>query len=591
MPDGRRANSPSRIGGVSGNGNKIVASSKLRMDREPVVSRISDPSLGIGKRKEIDNVMKKARASTSDSWNKKLLDIEEKDPNRWRHTGYKKLYVEGSSSGSDSEMETFRYSNARKSPNRSPPSLKKSSISPGRKDFPRALIMRKRSPKSPIGQPRSPPAQHLRNRAPKDLRLRPRSPRSPKSPIEVCRRSPEPVQTKRRSPILISSEPKHHSQVIPRSKRPPSPPPQKNRSSSQSSASSCSDDSCSVCSPKLKRARSRSRSISASHSRLEPRSPPSIKPSSSASHHHSRGSANNRRSPYLVGYTKNSSMHRNAPHVMQSSSIRPRSISPPLMRDSLKYQDEKMVKNMPAGHKNISSRPKIANEMTKSQVKRPQTIKNRQIEDPRLKKRPVPESKPVFQNVVAKKPKSRTEKPPVKVKVEGKKREDRSSSSCSDGSSSTESSLPTLTATTRLTLSERFGKMAQWSIDRSNIENMRITKDSTGGELKVMIEEGVGSPANNRNRYSPAPAGHFPEELLQTAPSGLLSWDDVRVRYEYYKNIGYLRDLNLQDYMKWEDWWYKYQEWLKQERYYEFWERQHINRRRRKKMPIAQRLN
>lgn len=33
--------------------------------------------------------------------------------------------------------------------------------------------------------------------------------------------------------------------------------------------------------------------------------------------------------------------------------------------------------------------------------------------------------------------------------------------------------------------------MAQWSIDRErrDIENMRITKNSSGGDLKVMIEE------------------------------------------------------------------------------------------------------
>lgn len=34
-----------------------------------------------------------------------------------------------------------------------------------------------------------------------------------------------------------------------------------------------------------------------------------------------------------------------------------------------------------------------------------------------------------------------------------------------------------------------------------------------------------------------------------------------------------------------------FQEWLKQERYYEFYERQQMNRRRRKKIPITQRLN
>lgn len=62
----------------------------------------------IGRRKEIDNVMKKARANTNDYWDKKLLEVEEKDPNRWRHTGYKKMYIEGESS-SDSDRDSFRY--------------------------------------------------------------------------------------------------------------------------------------------------------------------------------------------------------------------------------------------------------------------------------------------------------------------------------------------------------------------------------------------------------------------------------------------------------------------------------------------------
>lgn len=138
----RRRESPSR--GVVG------SSSKLRMDRQPIVTRISgecqfrkrmrkkknrttknvltlnwteqiffsqisssnrtDPSLTIGRRKEIDNVMKKARANTNDYWDKKLLEVEEKDPNRWRHTGYKKMYIEGeSSSESDREFQLRIY--------------------------------------------------------------------------------------------------------------------------------------------------------------------------------------------------------------------------------------------------------------------------------------------------------------------------------------------------------------------------------------------------------------------------------------------------------------------------------------------------
>lgn len=57
------------------------------------------------RRKEIDNVMKKARKEgtvQSQYWNKKLLEVEEKDPNRWRHSGYKELYGEKSSSRSKS---------------------------------------------------------------------------------------------------------------------------------------------------------------------------------------------------------------------------------------------------------------------------------------------------------------------------------------------------------------------------------------------------------------------------------------------------------------------------------------------------------
>lgn len=52
--------------------------------------------------------MKKARANTNDYWDKKLLEVEEKDPNRWRHSGFKKMYIEGDSS-SGSDHESYRY--------------------------------------------------------------------------------------------------------------------------------------------------------------------------------------------------------------------------------------------------------------------------------------------------------------------------------------------------------------------------------------------------------------------------------------------------------------------------------------------------
>lgn len=153
-----------------------------------------DPSLPIGKRKEIDNVMKKARAgSTNEYWDKKLLEAEEKDPNRWRHSGYKKMYIEDESS-SDSGADAFRFNRNRASRSRSRSRNRKS---PPTSPLRRQGEVRRQSP--------------MRRRSPPDIR-RPRSPeRRPRTP-------PSPVM-KRRSP------PMKQRAIIPRSKRPPSPPP------------------------------------------------------------------------------------------------------------------------------------------------------------------------------------------------------------------------------------------------------------------------------------------------------------------------------------------------------------------------------
>lgn len=46
---------------------------------------VTDPSLPAGRRREIDTVMKKARSSPNSNgyWDKKLLEVEAKDPNRY----------------------------------------------------------------------------------------------------------------------------------------------------------------------------------------------------------------------------------------------------------------------------------------------------------------------------------------------------------------------------------------------------------------------------------------------------------------------------------------------------------------------------
>lgn len=62
-------------------------------------------------------------------------------------------------------------------------------------------------------------------------------------------------------------------------------------------------------------------------------------------------------------------------------------------------------------------------------------------------------------------------------------------SSASDDSNSPTPPPAPIVSTTAMTLSERFGKIAQWSADRErrDIENMRITK--TGSNMKVMVED------------------------------------------------------------------------------------------------------
>lgn len=157
-----------------------------------------DPSLPIGKRKEIDNVMKKARANEYDRpiWDKKLLEAEEKDPNRWRHSGYKKMYIEDESS-SDSGNEAFRYNRNRSSRSRS-----RNRKSPPTSPIRRQEMIRRQSPIQRRRSPRSPPDPIRRPRSPE------RRPRTPPSPV-----------LKRRSPPIKQRA------IIPRSKRPPSPPP------------------------------------------------------------------------------------------------------------------------------------------------------------------------------------------------------------------------------------------------------------------------------------------------------------------------------------------------------------------------------
>ncbi|KAK6624168.1 hypothetical protein RUM43_004519 [Polyplax serrata] len=452
-------------------------SSRLRMDAYSGRAGRQKPA-SPPRRKEIDNVMKKARregVAQSQYWTKKLLEVEEKDPNRWRHSGYKELYGEKSSSRSKSR-------------------------SPG--------VKRPLSSKPRTG-PRSPPLPSSSSRPRGKSRSRSYSP-----PRNVSGKSASSSRPPARGrPHTPPSKPLSKS-----GGRPKSP----GSGSGSESVSSCSDESCSVCSPKHGRRknslRSRSRSFSVPRSR--PAGPPGKLPPKSST-------ATIGRKPPT----------KDRPRLEAARAARDRS-SPP--------RDPRGPPPSPPRSKNSSGKRKLL-----AAVK---------VEGQPKKKRVIRPGSPAESDS-----------------------EDSSSSSDASGAGGP-----------KLTLSERFGKMAQWSVDRRDIDsvkNMRITKDSDSTDFKVVIEgpdeEDVyraGAPEFGDRRFG---AGYFPESM-HAAPIGLTAWDDVRVRYKYYKSRGYLRDLTLDDYIKWEEWWYKYQEWLEAERYYEHWAniraRHHKSRRYGTKM-------
>ncbi|CAB3224496.1 unnamed protein product [Arctia plantaginis] len=474
----------SRRNGSVSRAAEAASKNRLHMDRNPQHSRITDPSNPAGRRKEIDNVMKRARQASPGSWDRKLLEVEEKDPNRWRHTGYKQLYLDGSRSPSPRRSRSPGLRRSRT------PLASRRSRSGGRRS------------RSPVGRrSRSPLGRRTRSPVGRRSPRKSRSRSARRSPRRTPRRSPirrSPLRSpRRRSPRAAPLAPpvarREARRPVPppaRPVRPPSPP-QPRKSSSGSSASSCSDESCSVCSAKNKKG---------------PPPPKPVKP------------------------------------VGALSPTRARAVQPTRellkARESSKRTREEKVLEWQRSQLCVA--PQIKREGERSErgerAERPAAARNARAVSPAA-----------------------------------------IAAALNDSDSDSESDASEEPQPQRLTLSERFGKMAQWSLDRSSrLENMRITRRETTLHVRIERDEREPEPAGGPEHPTfpgaeGAAAGSYPAELLLAAPAGLPSWDDVRVRYDYYKKRGYLRGLTLGDYVKWEEWWYKYQEWLKHERAYERW--------------------
>lgn len=231
-------------------------SSKLRMDSN-VQSLSKYYGENLKKHRELDNVMRKAREFQSHYWNKKILEAEEKDPHRWRHSGYKEMYV--SNTSGESSKDNLKSSVRCRSPR-----------------------YRDSRPRTPRPQsPKGSKSSNNRTVSPKSHSSKNRVSRSPR------RRSPQSADlsySRAKSPVIRSynssksRSPKIRKFSDMRSKIPKSnfPCNQEKETESTSSNSTCSDQSCSVCSPKsfehrrkkIHSSKSRSRSESNSSTRL-----------------------------------------------------------------------------------------------------------------------------------------------------------------------------------------------------------------------------------------------------------------------------------------------------------------------------------
>ncbi|GBP65643.1 hypothetical protein EVAR_53452_1 [Eumeta japonica] len=545
--------------------------SSCNMDMEYTIFHY--PSNPAGRRKEIDNVMKRARQASPGSWDRKLLEVEEKDPNRWRHTGYKQLYLDGSPSSSPRRSRTPLPRRSRspiamgrrsRTPigrrSRSPIGLGRRSRSPvglGRRSRSPIGLRRSRSPiglgrrtRSPMGlgrRSRSPVGLGRRTRSPvvlgrrspvrksrsrghrsrsRSLRSPRRSPRRGGSPVRKSsprrsprgRRSPPPSTARPRSPPAKPAARRETPSRVrstagvpasrqragaPRGARPPSPPdpPAAKSSPSGSSMSSCSDESCSVCSAKNKR--------------LKPKpsrpSPPPKRPE---------------RAPAKPSAAQAKVLTK--PLNSGNANAKPSSLPLQPTRELLKAREaskrtrEEKVLEWQRSQLNVARAP--------------------------------PPTPPTSAPIPARRIKREGERrPPSATRAARGVSPGAIAAALADHSEEEDdTSASSEPPPQRLTLSERFGKMAQWSADRSaRLENMRITRRDAG--LHVRIERPPGSggapddpladdePPPEPYPLDPAPVGSYPEELLAVAPSGLPSWDDVRVRYDYYKKRGYLR--------------------------------------------------
>ncbi|XP_043220526.1 serine/arginine-rich splicing factor 4-like [Amphibalanus amphitrite] len=427
----------------------------LRMDQRRLESR---PRREADRRRpELDSAMRRARRDGQQSmyWTKKLLDFEERDPDRWGHSGFRELYMDSA---------------------------------PGAASTARPDRSRERQPRErPERERRERPDRERREQLQRDAGRRPAA--SERGRRQYRRRS----RTRSRSRSRTRTRSRSGS------------------SSSSSSYSGSSDDRSRSGTPgRRRRRRSSSSSWSSSSTSVTSRS--------------------------------------------ASPSSRPAAAAAPVN-----------------GHRRPAPRPRPAADRTKG----PASDRSRAAAPDR--------SRPSGGGGGGPRPAAtitRRVSNPAPAVPAGPSRRRPARSESADSSSSSAAEEPA-----RTSLSERFGRLAQLSSQRGAAElvRLKIVKDAHSSDKKVILEEepGAGSGrerSQQRLSFETEYREYFGQKLRRPAmtddPGAELprqlprDWEtDVSVRYRYYRDAGYFRDqmLTLDEYIKWEQWWYRYREWLAKE--------------------------
>jgi len=461
----------------------------------------------------MNDVMRKARKEGGQYWQQKLIEEEEKVPGRWGHSGYKKLYIDSSPSSSS------------RSP--SPQQLQK-----GTEENRRSLT---RSPSSSFssasGSVSPPPGVRNPTKAkrqePPVPGLRPQASTSSTTLVPLTESSKKPMTGY------------HHSKPRGRS-------PHRGGSSPRSRHSHSPSSYCSTCS--FLSSRSRSGSFSSFSSRTPSPELP-----------HTRGFP-------TVPNAPSTSIEKKVTKVAKNDKVIESSISTTVQRTEQTVRETTKL---------------IKEKSVKKKQKRQKVIEERQLPPPPPPFPQPPSAASKFDgNSASKKRKKKSPKVEVKLPPSDQKMKEpiphkmtvpEAESLTSSDSDIEEVIVP---KQTNIPLSERFGKLAQLSVERqrfgpgSNSRGMqlKVVRNVGNSEKEVYME-----PDDSGSRRSLSPLNEqLTRESLERRVAAIPGYrqglpQDPRDYAAYADYIQrYRHEMSAEEYRQWQTWWREYEQWLEE---------------------------